>query len=94
MTEHELRELQVRIARYRFLKRETTDPLAECLLDGIVRELEADLKMNDTAANRRSIPVPRMSRETTNSHTGTICRFFTLPMAAAAAATGGEYHED
>ena len=71
MTEHELRDLEVRISRYRFLKRETTDPLAECLLDGIVTELEADLKLNDTAANRPSIPV-RMSTETTNSHTGTI----------------------
>ena len=46
MTERELKELQVRIARYRFLKRETTDPLAEGLLDGIVAELEADLKIH------------------------------------------------
>ena len=46
MTERELRELEVRIARYRFLRRETTDPLAEHLLDSIVTELEADLKIN------------------------------------------------
>ena len=46
MRERELKELQVRIARYRFLKRETTDPLAEGLLNGIVAELEADLKIH------------------------------------------------
>ena len=46
MTERELKELQVRIAQYRFLKRETTDPLAEGLLGGIVAELEADLKIH------------------------------------------------
>ena len=46
MTERDLRELEVRIARYRFLRRETTDPLAEHLLDSIVTELEDDLKSN------------------------------------------------
>ena len=44
MRERELKELQVRIARYRFLKRETTDPLAEGLLNGIGAEPKADLK--------------------------------------------------
>jgi hypothetical protein len=35
---------QVRIARYRNLEREVTDPLAQCLLHMIVEELEADLR--------------------------------------------------
>ena len=55
MTERELRELEVRIARYRFLRRETIDPLAERLLDGIVVELEADLKINGSV--QRAEPV-------------------------------------
>jgi hypothetical protein len=50
MTEHQFRELEVRIARYRLLEREVTDPLAECLLHGIVIELEADLKMERSRA--------------------------------------------
>ena len=49
MTERQDRELEIRIARYRFLEREVTDPLAACLLRGIVTELEADLKMKRTA---------------------------------------------
>jgi len=56
MREHELSELEVRIARYRYLKRETTDPLAERLLDSILTEMEADLKMNGIV--QRSGPVP------------------------------------
>lgn len=44
MTQRRFRELEVQIARYRFLQREVTDPLAACLLHGIVMELEADLK--------------------------------------------------
>jgi hypothetical protein len=35
---------QVRIARYRNLEREVTDPLAQCLLHMIVEELEEDLE--------------------------------------------------
>ncbi|MBR0718591.1 hypothetical protein [Bradyrhizobium liaoningense] len=51
MTEQQLREQEVRIARYRLLEREVTDPLAACLLHGIVKELEADLQ-RDRAADR------------------------------------------
>jgi hypothetical protein len=44
MTVHSrFKEEEVRIARYRKLEREVTDPLAICLLRGIVEELEADL---------------------------------------------------
>ena len=44
MTEHQRREQQVQLARYRLLEREVTDPLAACLLHGIVKDLEADLR--------------------------------------------------
>lgn len=44
MTEHQLREQEFRIARYRRLEREVTDPLAACLLHGIIEELEAELR--------------------------------------------------
>lgn len=43
MTEHQLIEQEFRIARYRYLEREVTDPLAACLLHGIIEELEAEL---------------------------------------------------
>jgi hypothetical protein len=49
MTDQQFREQEVRIARYRFLEREVTDPLAACLLHGIVEELEADLDRHRTA---------------------------------------------
>ncbi len=48
MTERQFRELEIQIARYRYLEREVTDPLAACLLHGIVAELEADLKVRQT----------------------------------------------
>jgi hypothetical protein len=51
MTERQFRELEIQLARYRFLEREVTDPLAACLLRGIVTELEADLKI------KRTVPV-------------------------------------
>jgi hypothetical protein len=41
MTESQFRELEIQIARYRFLESEVTDPLAGCLLHSIVVELEA-----------------------------------------------------
>jgi hypothetical protein len=45
MTIHShFRQEQIRIARYRDLEREVTDPLALCLLHMIVEELEADLQ--------------------------------------------------
>jgi hypothetical protein len=44
MTDREFREQQVRIARYRFVEREVTDPLAIRLLYAIVEELESDLR--------------------------------------------------
>jgi hypothetical protein len=43
MTDTEFRELEVRIARYRCLEREVTDPLAMRLLHAIIEELESDL---------------------------------------------------
>ena len=52
MTERQFRELEVRIARYRLLEREVTDPLAEFLLHSIVVELETDLRVE---RNRRPI---------------------------------------
>ena len=42
MTEYQLKEQDVRIARYRDLEREVTDPFAVCLLRTIIDELEAD----------------------------------------------------
>ncbi|MCK1338030.1 hypothetical protein IVB38_18890 [Bradyrhizobium sp. 38] len=48
MTEHQLRELEFQIARYRRLEREVTDPLAACLLHSIIEDLEAELR-RDTA---------------------------------------------
>jgi hypothetical protein len=44
MTERQFKRLEVEIARYQFLQREVTDPLAAGLLHSIVSELEADLK--------------------------------------------------
>ena len=44
MRNRRLREQEVQIARYQFLSREVTDPLAACLLRVIVEELEADLR--------------------------------------------------
>jgi hypothetical protein len=43
ITQYRFRELQVRIARYRHLEREVTDPLAASLLRIILLELEVDL---------------------------------------------------
>ncbi|WP_091898389.1 hypothetical protein [Bradyrhizobium sp. Rc2d] len=44
MTEHQLKEQEFQIARYRRLEREVTDPLAACLLHSIIEELEAELR--------------------------------------------------
>ncbi|MBR1143038.1 hypothetical protein [Bradyrhizobium sp. AUGA SZCCT0431] len=44
MTNRQIREQEVQIARYQFLSREVTDPLASCLLRAIIEELEADLR--------------------------------------------------
>ena len=45
MTIHShFRQEQVRLARYRDLEREVTDPLALCLLHMIVEELENNLE--------------------------------------------------
>ena len=51
MTQRLFKELEVQIARYRFLEREVTDPLAACLLHGIVLELEADLRKSGISVN-------------------------------------------
>jgi len=44
MTEHQLRQRECQIARYRQLEREVTDPLAVCLLHSIIEELEEELR--------------------------------------------------
>lgn len=44
MTEHQLREQEFRIARYRHLEREVTDPLAVSLLHVVIEDLEAVLR--------------------------------------------------
>jgi hypothetical protein len=44
MTEHQLRQQEFQIARYRRLEREVTDSLAACLLHGIIEELEEQLR--------------------------------------------------
>ena len=44
MTDRQLTEQECQIARYRHLEREVTDPLAACLLHGIVEDLEAELR--------------------------------------------------
>ncbi|MBR0781990.1 hypothetical protein [Bradyrhizobium iriomotense] len=44
MTEHQLKERQFQIARYRRLEREVTDPLAAGLLHSIIEELEEELR--------------------------------------------------
>lgn len=44
MTMHrQLNEFEISIARYRRLAREVTDPLAICLLEVVIGDLEADL---------------------------------------------------
>jgi hypothetical protein len=45
MTEYQLREREVQLARYRLLEHEVTDPLAACLLHSIIEELEAELRI-------------------------------------------------
>jgi hypothetical protein len=55
MTIHnDFRQEQIRIARYRDLEQEVTDPLALCLLHIIVEELESDLEK----ARRRQQALP------------------------------------
>ena len=44
VTERKFREQEAQIARYRFLERDVTDPLAASLLHIIILELEADLQ--------------------------------------------------
>ncbi|WP_431204433.1 hypothetical protein ACQ86E_04815 [Bradyrhizobium betae] len=44
MTEHQVREQEFQIARYRRLEREVTDPLAVGLLHIIIEDLEAGLR--------------------------------------------------
>lgn len=64
MTEHQFRELEVQIARYRYLEREVTDPLAVGLLHGIVTELEADLKTKPTSTGNGGDQRPGLRAET------------------------------
>jgi hypothetical protein len=52
MTERQFREQEIQIARYRLLEREVTDPLAARLLEGIVVELEADLRKDREVSQR------------------------------------------
>jgi hypothetical protein len=59
MTERQLKEQEIQIARYRLLEKEVTDPLAACLLHVIVAELEADLqKERDIEERNRRIGTP------------------------------------
>jgi hypothetical protein len=59
MTERQLKEQEIQIARYRLLEQEVTDPLAACLLHVIVAELEADLqKERDIDERNRRIGTP------------------------------------
>jgi hypothetical protein len=44
MIDTTIRELEIQLARYRHLVRQVTDPLAEHLLNGIVLDLEGDLR--------------------------------------------------
>ena len=44
MTEPQINEQELQIARYRVLEREVTDPLAAHLLHDIVSDLEANLR--------------------------------------------------
>jgi hypothetical protein len=64
MTERQLRGLEIQIARYRFLQREVTDPLAAGLLHSIVLELEADLK----EAERPQADVEQKQANETHQH--------------------------
>ena len=54
MTNRQLREQEVQIARYQFLSRGVTDPLAACLLRLVLEELEADL-VRDRAINQSCV---------------------------------------
>jgi hypothetical protein len=59
MTEQQLRERKIQIARYRLLEQEVTDPLAASLLH-VVAELEADLQMeadSDLRSDARGLTV-------------------------------------
>lgn len=40
-TRKQMNEFEISIARYRRLAREVTDPLAVCLLEVVIRDLEA-----------------------------------------------------
>ena len=61
MTERQLREREVQIARYQFLSREVTDPLAAYLLRVIIVDLEDELRRNidNRAAQSWSLQAPR-----------------------------------
>ena len=53
MTMHRpFNEFEIDIARYRRLVREVTDPLAVCLLEVVIRDLEAGLLESDREAGR------------------------------------------
>jgi hypothetical protein len=54
MTNRQLREQEVQIARYHVLSREVTDPFVACLLRVIVAELEADLRRDRYIDQSRS----------------------------------------
>jgi hypothetical protein len=56
IVQSQLREQEVRIARYRHLEREVTDPLAAYLLHGIIQELEADLRRDRESGQRSHCP--------------------------------------
>ena len=63
MTQRQLREQEVQIARYQFLSREVTDPLAACLLRIIIGELEGNLARDREIGQRSQIAGPALGRD-------------------------------
>lgn len=55
MTERKFKEQEAEIARYRFLEREVTDPLAASLLHIIIIELGASLQTDRETSTGASI---------------------------------------
>ncbi|WP_245476622.1 hypothetical protein [Bradyrhizobium sp. 31Argb] len=47
LADHEQKELEEQVMRFRMMEREVTDPLATRLLQDIVAEMEANLRQSD-----------------------------------------------
>ncbi len=52
MTERQIKEQEVQIARCQLLRREVTDPLAACLLRVVTEELQAELQKERDISKR------------------------------------------